>query len=168
MNSVQTKNCVLDKDAVKRKLKRIALEIVEQNAEEQELIVAGVNGNGEVVARKLVEELSKVSNAKMSTITIRLNKKDPINVSLEPSIEFQNKVVLIVDDVANSGRTIMFALKPFLNSDAKKIQTVVLVERSHKRFPIQTDYAGLSIATTLQEHIAVETEGEEITGAWIY
>ena len=77
MNSVQTKNCVLDKDAVKRKLKRIALEIVEQNAEEQELIVAGVNGNGEVVARKLVEELSKVSNAKMSTITIRLNKKDP-------------------------------------------------------------------------------------------
>jgi pyrimidine operon attenuation protein / uracil phosphoribosyltransferase len=73
-----------------------------------------------------------------------------------------------VDDVANSGKTIMYALKAFLSQRPKKIQTVVLVERSHKLFPIQTDYSGLSIATTLQEHIAVETKDGEVEGAWLY
>ena len=76
--------------------------------------------------------------------------------------------VIIVDDVANTGRIIMHALKPFLDFQPKKIQTFVLVERSHKLFPIQNDYKGLSIATTLLEHISVETSGDDITGAWLY
>ena len=89
-------------------------------------------------------------------------------VSFDQSMPFENKVIIIVDDVANTGRTMLYALKPFLQAHPKKIQTLVLVERSHKLFPIQTDYVGLSITTTLQEHIAVETEGDEITGAWLY
>ena len=89
-------------------------------------------------------------------------------MSINEEIDFNGKTVIIVDDVANTGRIIMYALKPFLNFQPKKIQTLVLVERSHKLFPIQNDYKGLSIATTLLEHISVETEGEEITGAWLY
>jgi len=168
MERIQTKNCVLDKEAIERKLKRMAYEVAEQNIDETELILASVNGNGEIVARNIIKELNKISNFYIQQITIELNKKDPLQVSLDKKIDTENKVVILVDDVANTGKTMLYALKPFLSFHLKKIQTLVLVERSHKLFPIQTDYSGLSIATTLQEHIAVETKGEEITGAWLY
>ena len=165
---METKNCILDKDAIGRKLKRMALEIAEQNTDEPEILIAGIAGNGPVVAASLVRALAQVSSCSIQQITINLNKKDPLMVSFDQSIPFENKVIIIVDDVANTGRTMLYALKPFLQAHPKKIQTLVLVERSHKLFPIQTDYVGLSITTTLQEHIAVETEGDEITGAWLY
>ena len=168
METMETKNCILDKDAIGRKLKRMALEIAEQNTDEQEILIAGIAGNGTVVAASLVRALAQVSSCSIQQITINLNKKDPLMVSFDQSIPFENKVIIIVDDVANTGRTMLYALKPFLQAHPKKIQTLVLVERSHKLFPIQTDYVGLSITTTLQEHIAVETEGDEITGAWLY
>lgn len=168
METVQTKDCVLDKEAISRKLKRMALEIAEQNLHEQEIIIAAINGNGEVVAKSLEQELSSTTAIKTHSITIVLNKKDPSEVTLSADIDMENKTILIVDDVANTGKTMLYALKPFLTSKPKKIQTLVLIERSHKLFPIQTDYAGLSIATTLQEHIEVRTEGETIAGAWLY
>jgi pyrimidine operon attenuation protein/uracil phosphoribosyltransferase len=168
METIQTKNCILNQQAITQKLKRMALEVAEQNLDEKELIIAGVNGNGEIVAKNLAAELTKVHPFQIQTITIRINKKQPLEVSINDSIDFNNKSILIVDDVANTGKIIMYALKPFLNSYPKKIQTLVLVERSHKLFPIQNDYTGLSVTTTLQEHIAVETQGDEITGAWLY
>lgn len=168
MERIQTKNCVLDKEAIERKLKRMAYEVAEQNIDETELIFASINGNGEIVARNIIKELRRISNFYIQHITIGLNKKDPLKVVLDQTIDTENKVVILVDDVANTGKTILYALKPFLDFHLKKIQTLVLVERSHKLFPVQTDYSGLSIATTLQEHIAVETKGEEITGAWLY
>jgi len=168
METVQTKNCILNKQAITQKMKRMALEVAEQNLDETELIIAGINGNGEIVAKNLAVELNKVHSFQIQTITIHINKKQPLEVLIKDSIDFNNKSVIIVDDVANTGKIIMYALKPFLNSYPKKIQTFVLVERSHKLFPIQNDYTGLSVTTTLQEHIAVETQGDEITGAWLY
>jgi pyrimidine operon attenuation protein / uracil phosphoribosyltransferase len=168
MGSVETKSSILDKDAVRRKIKRMALEVAEQNTGETELIIAGIVGNGEVVARCIAAELQKLVSLTVTVATIHLNKREPSAVSLSDSLSFQNKVIIIADDVANTGRTMFFALKPFLNSSPKKLQTLVLVERSHKQFPIQSDYSGLTIATTLQEHISVEAAGEEITGAWLF
>lgn len=168
METVQNRNCVLDKEAIKRKMKRMALQVAEQNSEEKELVIAGIAGNGEIVAKGLIENLARLKTFQTSFVKIQLNKKEPMQVSLLPQTALGNKVVILVDDVANTGRTMLYALKPFLEASPKKIQTLVLVERSHKLFPIQTDYTGLSIATTLQEHISVETEGEEITGAWLY
>ena len=168
MTSVQTRAAILDEGAVHRKIKRMALEVAEQNTAEKELIIAGIVGNGETVAKCIAKELGNLSAIQVEVITIHLDKKGLSEVHLEPAIDIHGKLVLIVDDVANTGKTMFYALKPFLNSSPKKIQTLVLVERSHKEFPIQTDYTGLSIATTLQEHIVVETEGEKITGAWLY
>ena len=168
METVQTKNCILDKQAIAQKMKRMALEVVEQNLDEKELIIAAVNGNGEVVASNLARELNKIHSFTIQMTTIQLNKKNPLEVSLKDSIDLNNKSIIVVDDVANTGRIILYAMKAFLNSTPKKIQTFVLVERSHKLFPIQNDYTGLSVTTTLQEHIAVETNGAEITGAWLY
>jgi len=168
METVQTKNCILNRQAIAQKLKRMALEVAEQNLDETELVIAGINGNGEVVARKLADELKKVHSFRIHMTTIQLNKKNPLEVSLKDPIALDHKTIIIVDDVANTGKIISYALKPFLNAQPKKIQTLVLVERSHKLFPIQNDYTGLSLATTLQEHIAVETSGDEVTGAWLY
>jgi pyrimidine operon attenuation protein / uracil phosphoribosyltransferase len=168
METLQNRNCVLDKEAITRKMKRMALEIAEQNSDESELLIAGITGNGEIVARCLVDELSNLKVFNISYILVKLNKKELVNVSLEPATDVTNKTVILVDDVANTGKTMLYALKPFLTANPKKIQSLVLVERSHKLFPIQTDYAGLSLATTLQEHITVETEGNDITGAWLF
>jgi pyrimidine operon attenuation protein / uracil phosphoribosyltransferase len=167
METVQTKNSVLDKEAIARKLRRMALELAEQNIDEKELLIAGINGNGEVVAQCLIKELAGFSSIKTIPLTIRLNKKDPMSATIEPSVEIEGRCIVLVDDVANTGKTMLYALKPFLEAHPKKIQTLVLVERSHKLFPVQTDYTGLSIATTLQEHIYVEVSGNELTGAYL-
>lgn len=168
MQSVQTRTAILDEDGVKRKIKRMALQVAEQNAGESHLVIAGIVGNGETVARSVAEEIRKINHIKVDVIQIELNKREPADVSINPEVDLNDKIIIIADDVANTGKTMFYALKPFLNSSPKKVQTLALVERSHKLFPIQTDYTGLSITTTLQEHIAVETEGDRITGAWLY
>lgn len=168
MNQLQTKTQILDKDSVARKIARMALEVAEQNIGEQTLVIAGITGNGEMVAKCIAAQLKIISSLALELITISLNKKEPDEVSVLSNTSLNDKVVLLVDDVANTGRTMFYALKPFLLARPKRLQTAVLVERSHKQFPIQTDYTGLSIATTLQEHIEVKTEGDEIVGAWLY
>jgi pyrimidine operon attenuation protein/uracil phosphoribosyltransferase len=168
METIQKRTSVLNREAVQRKMKRMALQVAEQNSDEKELVIAGIAGNGEIVAKCLIEHLQKITELTTTYIKIQLNKKEPFDVMLDTPVALSNKVVIMVDDVANTGKTMLYALKPFLNVNPKKIQTLVLVERSHKLFPVQTDYAGLSIATTLQEHIAVETEDGIITGAWLY
>ena len=167
-SKAETRNCVLDEGTIQRKMRRMALEVAEQNHEESEIIIAGISGNGEIIAQNLIAELEKIRSLKISYTRVTLNKKEPSEVTFESAPELNGKVILLVDDVANSGRTLLYALKPLLNAHPKKIQTLVLVERSHKMFPVKTDYKGLSIATTLQEHILVETEGERVTGAWLY
>lgn len=168
METTETKNSVLDKERISRKMRRMALEVAEQNIEEKQLVIAGIEGNGQIVAKCLSKNLKELAGMQTDSITIRLNKKDPMDVTFDRSVDFDGKVIIIVDDVANTGKTMLYALKPFLNAHPKKIQTLVLVERSHKMFPIQTDYVGLSITTTLQEHISVEVEGETVVGAWLY
>lgn len=168
METTASKSAILDATTIRKKLKRMALQIAEQNIDEQGLIIAGINGNGEVVARNLQAELQQLLEQSIAVVTVRLNKKDPLEVQFEPMPSIDGQVVILVDDVSNTGKTMLYALKPLLNAHPKKIQTLVLVERSHKLFPVQTDYVGLSITTTLQEHIAVEVQGEELTGAVLY
>jgi pyrimidine operon attenuation protein / uracil phosphoribosyltransferase len=163
-----TRTYILDKEGVKRKLRRMALEMAEQNNNEKELLIAGIVGTGVVVAQVIAAELKRIIPVNVTVVTIQLDKKNPLQVTVEPQTDVQDKVIIITDDVANTGKTMFYALKPFMQAYPKKLQTLVLVERSHKLFPIQTDYTGLTIATTLQEHIAVEAKGEEITGAWLY
>ena len=160
--------CILTPEVIERKLKRMAYEVAEHNVGEQELLVYGVEGNGEVLAAAFVEQLRAIIPAKIHKGVIRLQKTHPVAATTDPVTDFNNKVVIVVDDVSNTGRTLLYALAPLLQYMPKKIQTLVLVERSHKEFAVQPDYVGLSIATTLQEHIRVEAEGDILTGAWLY
>lgn len=161
-----TKNYILDQNVVEKKLRRMALEIVEKNPGEKEIILAGIRGSGSVVAKNLQQHLEELS-IRTQLISISLDKRRPTEVSLSREMDFNDKVIIVVDDVANSGRTLLYALKPFLAAHPKKIQTLVLVERKHNDFPVCADYVGLSIATTMQEHIYVEVDGEKVTGAYM-
>lgn len=150
------------------KLRRLAYEILENNPGEQELLLAGIKGCGLVVARQLLSILSEISNVSVRLISIDINKDHPGAVELSESVVMDGKVVILIDDVANSGRTLLYALRPFLDCHPRKIQTLVLVERSHKAYPIHPDFVGLRLATTMQDHVRVEVDGDLITGAYIH
>jgi len=161
------KKYILSKEVVEKKLRRMAFEILENNIDEKEIILAGIRESGSVVAKVIQQMLGEISAIKTELITITLDKKEPTDVSLSKTFDFNEKVIVLIDDVSNSGKTLLYALKPFIVAHPKKIQTLVLVDRTHNSFPVRPDYVGLSIATTLQEHIFVEVKGEEVTGAYL-
>ena len=138
---------ILDQAQIKQKIDRIAYQILEDCFDEKEIIIAGIASRGYVFAQKLEKVLSKISKIKCTLVEITL---DNIPVS-----QCKNKTIILVDDVLNSGRTLLYGLSVFLNIPTKKIRTAVLVDRSHKLFPISTDYAGYTISTVSQEHISV-------------
>ena len=158
---------ILDKESIKMKLGRMALEIVENNLEEDSIILVGIEENGGVIARNMEKLLKEYSSLSVQLVNLRLDKKHPDEITLSQEVDITNKVIILVDDVANSGKTILYSLKPFLEFHPKKIQTLALVERTHKIFPVNLDYKGLSVATTLQEHIFVEVKDEDVIGAYL-
>lgn len=161
------KKYILDKNVTEKKMQRMAYEILENNIDENYLVLAGIRENGSVVARTIQKMLSAISSLQTEMITISLDKRKPKEVSLDKSMDFTGKVVIVIDDVVNSGKTLLYALKPFLEFQPKKIQTLVLVDRKHKAFSVQADYVGVSIATTYNEHVYVEVEGDLVTGAYL-
>lgn len=158
---------ILDAPTAAKKLERMAYEIVEQNMDVQELILAGIQVNGSIIARNIQQLLDKIGRQYTELISIELDKRWPSKIAVSRNLDFTGKTIIVIDDVANSGKTMLYALKPFLEFHPKKIQTLALVERTHKTFPISTDFSGLSVATTLQEHIYVEVSGDLVTGAYL-
>lgn len=163
----ETKKYILSKDVAEKKLRRMAFEIVENNVDEKEIVLAGIRESGSVVARVIQKMLGEISSIKTELITVTLDKKKPGDVSLSKTFDFNNKVIIVIDDVCNSGKTLLYALKPFIDYHPKKIQILVLVERTHTSFPVRPDYVGLSIATTIQEHIFVEVKDDSVNGAYL-
>jgi len=167
MNTVAT-NSILSAEDVSRKIRRMAFEIAERNADCDSLVIAGIQGNGVIVAENVIKELQQIISCPIDFITVLVDKNNPMEISVDKQLNFDDKTIILADDVANSGRILLYALKCFLSHQPRSIQTLVLVERSHKLFPVQTDYVGLSIATTLQEHITVQTAGGKISGASLH
>jgi len=161
------KKYILNQALAEQKMRRMALEIIENNHEEKDLILAGIRESGSVVARNIQRLIAEISDVKTELITVTLDKRLPEEIILSKTFDFNNKVIIVIDDVANSGKTLLYSLKPFLSHHPRKIQSLVLVERSHNSFPVRSDYVGLSIATTLQEHIYVEVEGDQVKGAYL-
>ncbi len=150
---------ILDERQIKQKIKRLAIHILENNIDEKEIILAGINNNGVGFAKMLHRQLSRISTIDIKLTRIRLSPANPLEseVVIEmPIKELNNKTIIVVDDVANTGRTIFYAIKPLLNILPKKVEVAVLVDRKHKSFPIAVDYVGLSLATTMKEDIDVQ------------
>lgn len=157
---------VLSNKQVDYKIQRLAYEIYENNAYEKELFILGINTNGYNLAKLIVKELDKICAIENHLSRLKIDPSSPVenDISLELDIEqLKNKSIIIVDDVANTGRTIYYSFRPLLHILAKKIEIAVLVDRKHKNFPVKVDYVGLSLATTLQENIDVILKSRQKT-----
>jgi pyrimidine operon attenuation protein/uracil phosphoribosyltransferase len=165
---MSTRNYILTQSAVEQKLNRMVLELAENlSGHSAPLIIIGIQKNGMVIAEKTGTLLKNYINNPISIIAASLNKDHPTKVTLSEEINFTGQHILLTDDVTNSGRTLLYALKPLLEFHPLSIETLVLVERMHKLFPVKINYVGLSVATTLQEHIHVEVKEGIVTGAYI-
>lgn len=156
---------ILDPHQIQQKINRIAHQILEDNFEEEEIILAGVVSRGYRLAQRIEKVLLQISDLKIRMVSLELNKdssklESSINI---PISECENKVIILIDDVLNSGRTIAYGLGVFLNIPLKKLRSVVLIDRSHKNFPVATDFVGLELSTVLKEHVDVvlDENGEE-------
>lgn len=148
---------ILNHQQIQHKVKRIAYQIHETTLHETEFILAGIEGNGYIFAQKLHAELSEISSCDIKLCKVFVNKKNPleaVTTSLS-SQEYTQKVVVLVDDVLNSGATLIYGVKHFLEVPLKDFKTAVLVNRNHKKFPVKADFKGISLSTSLQERIEV-------------
>lgn len=156
---------VLDQQQIAQKINRIAYQILEDNLNEKEIVLAGIWDRGYKLALRLEKVLQEIASFKVLMLRVDLEKQNSKLVAktdLQEN-EWKNKVIILVDDVLNSGKTLAYGLGVFLNTPHKKIRTVVLVNRSHKIFPIATDFVGLELSTILKEHVDVvmDVEGQE-------
>ena len=158
--TIQSK--ILDIQGIDQKLKRLAWQVYEKNSSEKEIIVVGVSERGLMLAKQLSAYIQEISKIKTKLAHLGLDKDTPYNKEVTLNLEvkeYTNKIVVLVDDVLNSGKTLMYAAKHFLTTPLKRLAIMVLVDRNHNRYPIKADYVGLSLATTLQEYINVELKG---------
>jgi pyrimidine operon attenuation protein/uracil phosphoribosyltransferase len=151
---------ILDHNQINQKLKRIAYQIYESNSNETEIILAGIAHRGFDLAVLLKDILENISPLKVILCEVIINKKSPLN-PIETSIsenEYANKSIVLVDDVLNSGTTLIYGVKHFLNVPLKKFKTAVVVNRNHKKFPVKADFKGISLSTSLNELVKVDLE----------
>lgn len=153
-------NIILTHQEIQHKIKRIAYQIYESNVDESEIILAGIADNGYVLAKKLKTELGKISGLTPILCKVIIDKKQPRNLILTSISEndYTNKSVVLIDDVLNSGTTLIYAVKHFLNVPLKRFKTAVLVNRNHKKYPVKADFKGISLSTSLNEHVNVVFE----------
>jgi len=161
---VAEKTLILDAAQVKQKIRRMAFEIYEHNFKEKNIMIAGIDGQGYVLAKLLAKEVETISPIEVTIVKVSLDKMAPQQgeVELDCDVkEIKRKCIILVDDVLNTGRTLAYGLKPFLDTEVKKIETAVLVNRSHTLFPVYPQYTGYELSTTIKEHVEVKL-GKEI------
>lgn len=155
-------NVILNHEEIAHKIKRIAYQIYECNAEENEVILAGIEQNGFILAEKLKQTLEHISDLKPILCKVFIDKKNPLN-NVKTSLDkenYTNKSIVLIDDVLNSGSTLIYGVKYFLEVPLKQFKTAVLVNRNHKKYPVKADFKGISLSTSLHEHIEIVLTGK--------
>ena len=156
------RSIILNNSEIQHKIKRMAFQIYETNANQKEVIIAGIASNGYVLAKKLKTALQKISEVTPILCKVTIDKKQPserISTSIPPE-DYKNKSLVLIDDVLNSGTTLIYGVKHFLDVPLKQFKTAVLVNRNHKKYPVKADFKGISLSTSLHEHVNVVLEGK--------
>lgn len=156
-------NKILTHQQIQYKIRRIAYQIYEANVEEKEIIIAGIDGGGLNFAKKIQRILKQITPAQIILCTVYMDKTDPVKSGVTTSMSkeaYMNKSVVLVDDVLNSGTTLIYGVHHFLEAPLKQLKTAVLVNRNHKKYPVKADYKGISLSTSLQEHVHVKFESK--------
>jgi pyrimidine operon attenuation protein/uracil phosphoribosyltransferase len=161
---------ILSAGQIRQKVRRIASQLYETNFDETALVLAGVAGEGYELARRLANQLQLIAPFTVSLVQIELDKTQKAQPVIQlpgGSDAYTDRVVVLIDDVLYSGRTLAFSLQPFLSVPVRKIQVAVLVNRNHPRYPIAADFIGLELATTLNEHVEVILSDPEREGVYL-
>jgi pyrimidine operon attenuation protein/uracil phosphoribosyltransferase len=148
---------ILNQQQIQQKIDRIAYQVLEDNFDEDEILIAGILPRGNHIAARIKKILDEIAPFKSKLLTIGLDKQSS---SLKANTDFdvndcKNKAVVLVDDVLNSGKTLAYGFGVFIDVPLKKLRTAVLIDRNHKNFPITTDYAGMALSTVLKERVDV-------------
>jgi len=157
-------NKILSHQQIQHKIRRIAYQIYEANVEEKKIVIAGINGGGLKFAKKIQRVLRNITNADIILCKVMMDKNNPLKSGVTTSIpeeEYADQSVVLVDDVLNSGTTLIYGVQHFLKTPLKQIKTAVLVNRNHKKYPVKADFKGISLSTSLQEHINVEFKAQQ-------
>jgi pyrimidine operon attenuation protein / uracil phosphoribosyltransferase len=155
---VAEKTLILNERQVQQKIKRMAYEIYEHNFNEKQIVVAGIEGQGYILAKLVAKQVQQISPLTVQLVKVSVDKLTPQQspVSLDCDLKtLKKRCIILVDDVLNTGRTFAYGMKPFLDIEVKKIETAVLVNRSHTAFPIYPQYTGYALATTIKDHVEV-------------
>ena len=161
---IEEKNIILNDKQIRSKLKRISYQIVETNMKNSKLIIAGIEPHGYKIAKELQKITDSISKLDVQLCKVTIDKekpRNPVKTSLNKS-DYTNKSIVLVDDVLNSGSTLIYGVKHFLNVELKQFKTAVLVNRNHKKFPVKADFKGISLSTSMQNHVKVEFKGSNI------
>jgi pyrimidine operon attenuation protein/uracil phosphoribosyltransferase len=152
-----TKNTILSHKEIEHKIKRIAYQIYECNVDETEIIIAGIDTNGYLLAKKIKANLDKISTINSVLCKVKIDKTEPTKPILTSIVsnDYANKSIVLIDDVLNSGSTLIYGIKHFLDVPLKQFKTAVLVNRNHKKYPVKADFKGISLSTSLFEHVHV-------------
>ena len=155
---MQTTTVILNHREIVHKIRRMAYQVYETNVNETEVVIAGIHENGFILAKKLKSQVEKIAPFKVILCEVTMDKKNPINTvktSLKLS-EIENKSVVLVDDVLNSGTTLIYGVKHFLDLSLKQFTTAVLADRNHKKYPVKADFKGISLSTSINENVVVD------------
>ena len=156
---------ILEESQIQQKLKRIAFEIFENNTNEKELVIAGINGQGYILAQELTKILKRICSSRLTLVKVLIDKQSPDPDTIDLNCELKaikNKSVILVDDVLNTGKTMAYCLTPFLNARVKTLEVAVLVNRDYNQFPLRATYTGYELSTTIQNHIEVQLEQKKM------
>ncbi|WCM41887.1 phosphoribosyltransferase [Flavobacterium sp. CBA20B-1] len=156
-------NIILNQQQIQQITKRIAYQIYETFVDETEIVIAGIANSGYVFAKKISDEVQKISNIKIVLGKVEVNKQNPLEAIKTDLLQtdYENKALVLVDDVMNSGATLIYGVKYFLEVPLKKFKTAVLIDRNHKKFPVKADFKGISLSTSSLEHIQVVFNDQE-------
>ena len=163
------KKKILDAKKIKHAILRIAYQILESNMDEKDIYLVGILGNGNKLSKRLGIELKRISNLRIHQIELIIDKKNPrksieINTDM---IELIDKSIVVIDDVLNTGSTLLYSVNKFLTIPLKKIQTVVLVNRNHKYYPVKADFKGISLSTSIKQHVSVILNSSKNEGVYL-
>lgn len=157
------KKQVLDFEKISRICGRLAYQILENNINEDEILLVGIKEKGYEIAKIIEQKLKDISSSKVHLKSITIDKKNPDQISeVDINFNLMPKSVYLVDDVLNTGKTLMFAVNSLLKYDFNLIKTLVLIDRNHKRYPIKVDFKGISLSTNLDDTVKLISENKNL------
>ena len=155
---------ILSHIQIEQKVNRLAHQLLENCFEEKEIFIGGIQGNGFILAERLLKIMAANSDLKTHLFEVKLNKSEPWSQDITLTLgkeKMENGYIVLVDDVLNSGKTMQYALVEILQFPTKAIKTLTLVDRKHRRFPIKANFVGMSLSTTLKQHVEVDLKSKK-------